>query len=114
MRSVSLIVLFFTIWCSAGADTLTVNIDGTAQYISIQTAVGNSSSGDVIIVFPGTYTETVDLYYRDDLTLTSLYYAIPEDSIIESTIIDGNFSGSCISIKSGEQNFTVSGFTIMN
>ncbi|MCZ7392306.1 MAG: right-handed parallel beta-helix repeat-containing protein [Candidatus Methanoperedens sp.] len=43
----------------AGAATLTVNASGGANYTSIQKAINAASAGDTILVYSGTYYETV-------------------------------------------------------
>ena len=43
----------------ASAREITVDDDSGADFISIQEAVNNSVTGDIIIVRPGTYTENV-------------------------------------------------------
>jgi nitrous oxidase accessory protein len=45
----------------AGAVTLTVNANGGADYMRIQDAINNSNNGDTILVYSGTYYETVDV-----------------------------------------------------
>ncbi|WP_196297028.1 hypothetical protein [Methanosarcina barkeri] len=55
----------------AGAVTITVDddIEG-ANYKSIQNAVDNATDGDIVLVYPGNYTENV--YVNKELTITSL------------------------------------------
>jgi parallel beta-helix repeat protein len=55
---------------TAAAATITVDDDGGADYISIQTAVNNSTDGDTILVYPGTYNENVDVYKQLNITST--------------------------------------------
>ena len=43
------------------ATIITVDDDNTSDYISIQTAVDNANYSDTIIVYPGTYTENMDV-----------------------------------------------------
>lgn len=91
--------------------TRTVSIDGTQQYTSIQAAVTASSSGDVVLVYPGTYVENINTSGRS-ITINSLYAQSPLQTYIDNTIINGNLN-SCIKIISGE-TVTVNGFTIVN
>ena len=113
-KIIGFILLFSFVYTEALADTLTVKLDGTGDYTTIQNAIGWSSSGDVILVYPGTYYENIDCYARDSLTIASLYLLNPVDSMIHITIINGNQSGSCISAFRGENNLRVIGFTIKN
>jgi len=52
------------------AETFTVDDDNIANYSSIQVAVYNASSGDIILVQPGIYTEKIDIW-TDNLTIRS-------------------------------------------
>lgn len=54
----------------ASAATITVNPDGTGDYTTIQEAVDNAASGDVIQVEGGTYYETVYVS-TSDVTIES-------------------------------------------
>ncbi|WP_229390657.1 NosD domain-containing protein [Methanosarcina sp. DH2] len=72
---------------------------------SIQAAVNNASSGDVIIVAPGTYTENI-IINKNDLTIRS------GAGNPANTIISANNPGvSVISIQNGN-NVTIEGFKI--
>lgn len=73
---------------------------------SIQTAVNNSSPGDIIVVKPGTYTENI-IISKENLTLTS-DSRNPEDTIIKAKNSSANvllLRGSKIKIE----GFTISG-----
>lgn len=107
-------LLLSLVLTNAIADTLTVKLDGTGDYTDIQNAIGWSSSGDVILIYPGTYYENIDCYGRDDLTIASLFLLNPVDSIIHNTIINGNQTGSCISAFRGEENLRIIGLTMLN
>ena len=93
------------------ATTRTVSLDGTQQYTSIQAAVNGSVNGDVVLVYPGRYTENITLNHYN-ITIESLYALDPQDSYIENTIIDGNMN-SCIRVVNGE-TLTISGITLVN
>jgi hypothetical protein len=92
--------------------TLTVSLDGTQQYTSIQAAINDCFfSGDTVLVYPGRYVENLNTNNRR-LTLASLYLNNPQQSYIDSTIIDGNLN-SCISVTSGER-VNIIGLTLVN
>ena len=55
MFRIALISLFLT--STALADTWTVDDDGKADFDNIQSAIEASSNGDIIEVYPGTYTK---------------------------------------------------------
>ena len=114
MRIILTLLLSIIAFYYVHADTLTVKQDGTGDYNYIQNAIGWSSSGDVILVYPGTYYENIDCFGRDSLTIASLFLINPADSNIHNTIINGNQTGSCISAFRGEDNLRIVGFTIIN
>ncbi len=59
-KFLSMILIFIiSLSSTASAGEITVDDDYGANYTSIQEAVNNSTSGDTIIVRPGTYTENV-------------------------------------------------------
>lgn len=84
---------------NAGSSLLIV---GEGGYDSIQEAVNNASSGDVIFVHKGVY--------RENIIINKAVTLIGEDR--ENTIIDGNSKGNVISINASYVN--ISGFTIKN
>ena len=88
-----------------------VNLDGTADYTSIQSAINSANDNDVILVHPGHYIERLNTN-GNDLTLQSLYALEPLQEYIDSTIIDGNRQ-VCLRIENGE-DVTVNGFTFSN
>jgi len=94
------------------ATILTVSLDGTQQYTSIQTAINASANNDTITVYPGTYYENVIINQRN-LTLASLEMTTGDSTYIAQTIINGNQSGSCIRITQCD-SVTVRGFYLTN
>jgi parallel beta-helix repeat protein len=70
------------------------------DYERIQWAIGNASMGDTIYVRAGTYYENV--------TVNKSVFLVGEDR--DSTIVDGNETGSVISITA--DNVSIEGFTI--
>jgi len=91
--------------------TRTVSLDGTQQYTNIQTAIDACTNGDIVLVYPGRYMENINLNGHN-ITLASLYSQNPQQTYIDSTIIDGNLN-TCITAMDGEV-FTVYGFTLVN
>ncbi len=66
---------------SAAAGTLTVNVNGGADFGSIQEAVSSAADGDTILVMSGTYRENVDV----DRQLTIISESgSPADTIVEA------------------------------
>ncbi len=80
------------------------------QYLRIQNAIHDSSDGDVVIVSPGRYYETINFSGRN-ITLTSTN---PNDPcVVSSTIIDADSDGSVVIFENGETSQAVlTGFTI--
>lgn len=64
---------------TVAASTITVGSGG--NYSSIQGAVNNTTSGDTILVYPGTYLENVNV--NKELTIKS-YSGNPDDTIIRA------------------------------
>ncbi|MDY0320041.1 MAG: hypothetical protein RBQ67_08620, partial [Candidatus Cloacimonadaceae bacterium] len=61
MKSKNILSIIMILSCiTLSGLTLTVSLDGSAQYTSIQAAVVAASNGDVVLVYPGTYYENVD------------------------------------------------------
>ncbi len=101
LSSIITAVLFAAcISLNAFASTITVNWDGTGDFLTIQDAIDTSIDGDIIILMPGVYAENVD-YFGKNITLQSSEPTNP--TIIETTQItppdnyvigsDGTFEG---------------------
>ena len=111
MRTGVLAILFFlTAFLPASAAIINVPDD----YGDIQTAINASSSGDTVLVQPGSYVENIN-FGGHDILLTSLYLTTNDSIFISSTIIDGNASGSAVTFNTGEDSTAqLIGFTIKN
>jgi len=81
---------------------VTVDDDGVADYTSIQQAICNASSGDIIQVKQGTYLENI--------VIDKEIILIGENP--ERTIIDGNLESVVVKIVTKEVN--ISNFSIIN
>lgn len=84
---------------------LEVGTDKT--YTDINSAVNAASSGDVVVVYPGTYTDS-------DIKPNGKAFSIygiegPENTIID---LDGGFSQSIFSVNSDNGNLYIGGLTI--
>jgi len=108
-----IIIAFAPLMLSAGI--LTVKQDGTGDFSVIQEAYLAASSGDTVLVFPGTYYENIHIYNPIDITVGSLFLTTQDRSYIKNTIINGNQTGSCIYIDGTfEKEINVTGFTLTN
>jgi len=94
------VTIFFMILIHSPASArgiLVGNSSSGAAFPSIQEAVNNSSPGDIILVYPGIYNESVDIGI-DNLTIHSASEK-PEDTVIQTFNLAAN-------------NIVVSGFSI--
>lgn len=100
---VGMTLLFMLLLAVDGsAKTITVDDDGGADYEKIQDAINNSTDGDIIRVYDGTYYENIDINMSLKL----------EGNGSDTTIIDGRVGGECVMIRA--DNSTISKFTIIN
>ncbi len=82
------------------------------RYPSISSAVTNAVAGDVLVLDPNTFAESVD-YAGKAITLTSID---PNNAtIVAATIIDGNGSAASVAFDSSEGNGSIlTGITVIN
>jgi hypothetical protein len=104
--------LLFTI-ASLNATTRIVDINGSGQYTSIQTAINASSPGDSVLVYPGRYYEFITIQ-TNNLSLISLEHLTNNHEYIDTTIVDGSASSLCIRVMDNIQNVMVRGFSFNN
>ena len=92
------IFLLIAVNSPASAREITVDDNGSgADFRSIQEAVNNSSPGDVVLVSPGSYNESVNIEIQNISILSDS--EDPEDTTVRAFNISAN-------------NTTVSGFSI--
>ncbi len=83
-----------------------------ADFSTIQEAIDQARDGDKIVVAPGVYTENINFNGK----AIKLCSSDPNDwDVVKSTVIDGNYTGSCVVFSNGEGNDSVlQGFTLTN
>ena len=87
-------------------------INVPSDFPATQPAINAAGDGDTIIVSPGRYVENID-FLRKAITVRSTDPL--NEQVVESTIIDGGGSRSCVRFVNKETSDSViSGFTIIN
>ena len=85
-----------------------------SPFSTIQHGIDRSTDFDTVIVHPGIYFENIN-FNGKNVVVSSLEITTSDTSYISATIIDGNSSGSVVTIRSGETNACVlNGFVIRN
>jgi hypothetical protein len=82
------------------------------DYPTIQLGINHATTGDTVLVDPGTYPE--NLFLNRNIVLASLYLITQDTSYISQTIIDGCNLGRVIKIEWVDTTCRISGFTIIN
>jgi parallel beta-helix repeat protein len=85
---VAIALITIAVYSSVSAKEITAGNGSEANFSTIQEAVNNSSPGDVIIVLPGTYNETVDVKV-EGLSILSESRK-PEDTIVTGFFVYAN------------------------
>jgi len=113
---INLVLLLLTAGMANGK-TVTVRLDGTGDYTTIQDAIDDSNDGDTVIVAPSRYVENID-FQGKAITVRS---SNPGSwDVVKNTIIDGGEgnpwqNGSCVVFDKGEGiNSILDGFTLAN
>ena len=94
--------------CVAVATAAVINVPD--DYSEIQAAIEAANEGDIVLVQPGTYVETLN-FLGKGVTVTG---TAPEDSVVvASTVVDADGQGSVVTFASGEDSTSVlAGLTI--
>jgi predicted outer membrane repeat protein len=112
MRVSALIVtICVCLAAAASASTIRVDWSGGGDYQTIREAVEVASSGDTVLVAPGTYTGALNR----DISFTGRTIVLVSESGADATVIDCQGEGRAFRF-SGDENpaATIQGFTITN
>jgi len=89
------------------ADAVPIPLKVPHEYPTIQEAVDAAQPGDMVLVYPGTYVENIDLLGKDILLVSA--------KGPNNTQINGNETGPAVMCQSGEsRDALIAGFTITN
>jgi hypothetical protein len=98
---------------ASGDDESSIGLESN-PFRSIQAAINYAENGDTVLVFPGTYVENIN-FNGKNIVVGSLILTSQDTSYISQTIIDGNQSGSVVTINSSETiDAKLVGLTIAN
>jgi len=107
-EKINLLLILLIAFCLY-ANATELFVGPSQQYQIIQNAIDDAQNGDIVTVMDGTYVENLEI---TDLSITLRSY-----NGNENCIIDGNYSGHVIEIKSvnpEEETVIIQGFTIQN
>ncbi len=85
------------------------------EYSTIQAAVDAAADGDVVLVSPGTYNESIVIAGKS-VTLASLYHTTGDEAYIDQTVIDagGGLADVIVVDATAGPDTTIVGLTIQN
>ena len=110
-KIILLIVLFVFITTLGFADTIIVDCNGGGDYLTIQEGINAASTDDLVLVYPGSYYESVNVNNKN-IEIGSLYYTTNNPEHISSTsIVSNGVSPYAVVIFTNDESSLV-GFTI--
>jgi hypothetical protein len=101
-----------TRYVSTGGQAVAPYTNWTDAAVTITQALEAAANGDRIVVGPGTYAGPVDLGSLN-VELVSTYAESQDWSLVQSTIIDGLSTATCLRVAGGQTTQTlIQGFTL--
>jgi parallel beta-helix repeat protein len=111
MRQTVIVLATFAALCAPAAARV-ISVPDSAG--TIQAGIDMASSGDTVLVAPGTYIENIS-WSGMPITLASHYLTSGDTMYIDSTVIDANHAGTGLTCNSGvDTSALICGFTIRN
>jgi len=107
MKILKSFLIFLLLTCAAQATIIRI----PANQPSIQAGINTAIEGDTILVAPGIYVENIN-YKGKSIVVGSLLLTTGDTSYISQTVIDGNRTGSIVTIVGGDSTSVLCGFTI--
>ena len=106
------ILALLLIFSSTGLNARIINVPD--DFETIQAGINEAEDGDTVLVHPGTYAENTD-FTGKNILVASLLLTTGDAAYIDSTIIDGNRSGTVVTLANEETEAAkLVGFTIRN
>ncbi|MFH1667710.1 MAG: right-handed parallel beta-helix repeat-containing protein [Candidatus Komeilibacteria bacterium] len=93
--------------------TLATTINIPTDYPTIQQGIEQAAVGDLILIQPGLYQESIN-FLGKDITVSSLYITTNDKTYIDQTIIDLNNAGVVLFANNETNNAMLTGLTIRN
>lgn len=110
ISKVKIIVILIIIILTEKVQATIINVP--ADQLTIQAGIDHASTGDTVLVQPGTYIENIN-FNGKNIVVGSLFITTNDTNYIDISIIDGDYNGSVVTFENGENNTAVlSGFTI--
>jgi len=107
MKVLKSFLVFLFLICAVEATIIRI----PANQPSIQSGINTANNGDTVLVAPGIYVENID-YKGKSIVVGSWFLTTGDTSYISQTVIDGNRTGSVVSIMAGDSMSVLCGFTI--
>jgi len=116
MKNILLVLTCLFLAVPSTAEIIIVDDDWPYDFDNIQAAINDSNDGDIIVVFPGTYTGLGNYNIAIDGKSITVQSVDPQDPyIVDATVIDCNNLGHAFYIQGDtDTNTVIDGLTIIN